>query len=167
MPHNDVKKKVEGVPVFSAQNLDIAIATKDGIKWWVMYHNIVLDESNLLVVFLVEVLTYSYSTRVNFIIFRFLVIFPPIRYTPYFFDKNTLDNILEESADQHFHALIETRHIQRRGGGGIDDILSAEAAEEMEESVWDPPEVQKLSRCGLLICYKILTAKQIINTKFS
>ncbi|KAL6541557.1 hypothetical protein OROGR_011043 [Orobanche gracilis] len=98
MPHNDVKKKVEGVPVFSAQNLDIAIAAKDGIKW----------------------------------------------YTPYFFDKNTLDNILEESVDQHFHALIETRHIQRRGDGGIDDSLSAEAAEEMEESVWDPPEIQQV-----------------------
>ncbi|KAL0304334.1 UNVERIFIED_CONTAM: hypothetical protein Sradi_6301500 [Sesamum radiatum] len=33
LPHGDGKKKVEGVPVFSAQNLDIAIATKDGIKW--------------------------------------------------------------------------------------------------------------------------------------
>ncbi|KAL0299591.1 UNVERIFIED_CONTAM: hypothetical protein Sradi_6618900 [Sesamum radiatum] len=32
LPHGDRKKKVEGVPVFSAQNLDIAIATKDGIK---------------------------------------------------------------------------------------------------------------------------------------
>lgn len=36
LPQNDGKKKVEGVPVFSAQNMDIAIATKDGIKWWVM-----------------------------------------------------------------------------------------------------------------------------------
>ncbi|KAL6508414.1 hypothetical protein OROHE_021956 [Orobanche hederae] len=98
MPHNDMKKKVEGVPVFSAQNLDIAIATKDGIKW----------------------------------------------YTPYFFDKNTLDNILEESTDQHFRALIEIRHIQRRGDGGIDDSLSAEAAEEMEENVWDPPQIQEV-----------------------
>lgn len=33
LPHGDGKKKVEGVPVFSAQNLDIAIARKDGIKW--------------------------------------------------------------------------------------------------------------------------------------
>lgn len=33
LPQNDGKKKVEGVPVFSAQNMDIAIATKDGIKW--------------------------------------------------------------------------------------------------------------------------------------
>ncbi|KAL6533227.1 hypothetical protein OROMI_027339 [Orobanche minor] len=98
MPHNDMKKKVEGVPVFSAENLDIAIATKDGIKW----------------------------------------------YTPYFFDKNTLDNILEESTDQHFHALIETRHIQRQGDVGIDDSLSAEAAEEMEENVWDPPQIQEV-----------------------
>ena len=35
MPQNGGKKKVEGVPVFSAQNLDIAIATTDGIKWLV------------------------------------------------------------------------------------------------------------------------------------
>lgn len=33
MPQNDVGKKVDGVPVFSAQNLEIAIATTDGIKW--------------------------------------------------------------------------------------------------------------------------------------
>lgn len=31
---NSRKKKVEGVPVFTAQNLDIAIATADGIKWY-------------------------------------------------------------------------------------------------------------------------------------
>ncbi|KAK6155639.1 hypothetical protein DH2020_009887 [Rehmannia glutinosa] len=97
LPHNDGKKKVEGVPVFSAQNLDIAIATKDGIKW----------------------------------------------YTPYFFDKNMLDNILEESVDQHFHALIETRHVQRRRDG-VDDNLTAEIVEEMGESMWDPPEVQEV-----------------------
>lgn len=52
-----------------------------------------------------------------------------------------LDNILEESVDQHFHALIETRNSQRRRDV-IDDNLSAEAVEEMNESMWDPPEVQ-------------------------
>lgn len=36
MPQNSGCKRVEGVPVFSAQNLDIAIATTDGIKWWVL-----------------------------------------------------------------------------------------------------------------------------------
>ena len=30
------KKKFEGVPVFTAQNLDIAIATADGIKWYLL-----------------------------------------------------------------------------------------------------------------------------------
>lgn len=35
LPNGDGKKKMVGVPVFSAQNLDIAIATNDGIKWWV------------------------------------------------------------------------------------------------------------------------------------
>ncbi|PIN16279.1 hypothetical protein CDL12_11065 [Handroanthus impetiginosus] len=97
LPCSDRKRKVEGVPVFSAQNLDIAIATKDGIKW----------------------------------------------YTPYFFDKNMLDNILEESVDQHFHSLIETRHFQRRRDV-VDDNLTAEAVEEMGESMWDPPEVQEV-----------------------
>jgi hypothetical protein len=33
IPQNGGSKKVDGVPVFSAQNLDIAIATTDGIKW--------------------------------------------------------------------------------------------------------------------------------------
>ncbi|KAL0400682.1 UNVERIFIED_CONTAM: hypothetical protein Slati_4098100 [Sesamum latifolium] len=97
LPHGDGKKKVEGVPVFSAQNLDIAIATKDGIKW----------------------------------------------YTPYFFDKNMLDNILEESVDQHFHSLIETRHFERRRDV-VDDSLTTEVIEEMGESMWDPPEVQEM-----------------------
>lgn len=33
MPTNGKKQKVDGVPVFGAQNLDIAVATPDGIKW--------------------------------------------------------------------------------------------------------------------------------------
>jgi hypothetical protein len=64
-----------------------------------------------------------------------------IRYTPYFFDKNMLDNILEESVDQHFHSLIQTRHMQRRRDV-VDDNLAAEVIEEMGDSLWEPPEVQ-------------------------
>lgn len=97
IPENSGCKRVEGVPVFSAQNLDIAIATMDGIKW----------------------------------------------YTPYFFDKSMLDNILEESVDQHFHALIQTRHMQRRRDV-VDDNLAAEVIEEMGDSLWEPPEVQEV-----------------------
>lgn len=90
-------RKIDGVPVFSAQNLDIAIATPEGIKW----------------------------------------------YTPYFFDKSILDNILEESVDQHFHAMIQNRHIQRRRDV-VDDNLPAEVIEESAESLWEPTEVQEL-----------------------
>ncbi|OMO86970.1 Tic22-like protein [Corchorus capsularis] len=97
IPQSGDRRKVDGVPVFGAQNLDIAIATTDGIKW----------------------------------------------YTPYFFDKNMLDNILEESVDQHFHALIQTRHMQRRRDV-IDDNLAAEVIEEMGDSMWEPPEVQEV-----------------------
>lgn len=89
--------RIDGVPVFSAQNLDIAIATPEGIKW----------------------------------------------YTPYFFDKNILDNILEESVDQHFHSLIQSRHVQRRGDV-IDDNFAAEIIEETADSIWEPGEVQEL-----------------------
>jgi len=39
-PPNTQKKKVEGVPVFTAQNLDIAIATADGIKWYIYIYSI-------------------------------------------------------------------------------------------------------------------------------
>ncbi|KAK6925884.1 Tic22-like [Dillenia turbinata] len=97
LPQNGGKQKVDGVPVFSAQNLDIAIATTDGIKW----------------------------------------------YTPYFFDKNMLDNILEESVDQHFHSLIQNRHLHRRRDV-IDDNLTTEVVEENGDSIWEPPEVQEL-----------------------
>ncbi|CAB4271497.1 unnamed protein product [Prunus armeniaca] len=97
MQQNGRCKRVDGVPVFSAQNLDIAIASSDGIKW----------------------------------------------YTPYFFDKNMLDNILEESVDQHFHSLIQTRHMQRRRDV-IDDSLPAEVIEEMGDNLWEPPEVQEV-----------------------
>ncbi|CAE6255273.1 unnamed protein product [Arabidopsis arenosa] len=96
MPQNGRKQKVEGVPVFGAQNLDIAVATADGIKW----------------------------------------------YTPYFFDKAVLDNILEESVDQHFHTLIQTRHVQRRRDV-VDDSLASEVMEEMGDSMLEPPEVQE------------------------
>lgn len=52
-----------------------------------------------------------------------------------------LDNILEDSVDQHFHSLIETRHFQRRRDV-VDDSLTAEAVEEMGENMLDPPEVK-------------------------
>ncbi|XP_043813569.1 uncharacterized protein LOC110617603 isoform X2 [Manihot esculenta] len=93
IPQGNGRRKVDGVPVFTAQNLDIAIATADGIKW----------------------------------------------YTPYFFDKNMLDNILEESVDQHFHSLIQTRHMQRRRDV-VDDNLAAEVIEEMGDNMLEPPE---------------------------
>ncbi|GKU89241.1 hypothetical protein SLEP1_g3406 [Rubroshorea leprosula] len=96
-PQNGRRKKVDGVPIFGAENLDIAIATSDGIKW----------------------------------------------YTPYFFDKNILDNILEESVDQHFHALIQTRHVHRRRDV-IDDNFAADVMEELGDSVLEPPEVQEV-----------------------
>ncbi|KAJ6855116.1 hypothetical protein NC651_039938 [Populus alba x Populus x berolinensis] len=36
IPHSNGSRRVDGVPVFSKQNLDIAVATKDGIKWCVL-----------------------------------------------------------------------------------------------------------------------------------
>ncbi|KAJ6979196.1 hypothetical protein NC653_027374 [Populus alba x Populus x berolinensis] len=36
IPHNYGSRRVDGVPVLSKQNSDIAIATKDGIKWCVL-----------------------------------------------------------------------------------------------------------------------------------
>ncbi|XP_058206022.1 uncharacterized protein LOC131319667 [Rhododendron vialii] len=92
---NGGRKKIDGVPVFSARNLDIAIATADGIKW----------------------------------------------YTPYFFDKNLLDTILEESVDQHFHALIQTRRQHR--DVLHDDDSDTELIEETGESISEPPEVMR------------------------
>ncbi|CAM8976412.1 unnamed protein product [Rhodiola kirilowii] len=97
LPKEGRPRKVEGVPVFSAQNLDIAIATSDGIKW----------------------------------------------YTPYFFDKNMLDNILEGSVDQHFQGLIQSRHMQRRRDV-IDDSLAGGMPEDNAENMWEPPEVQEV-----------------------
>lgn len=70
------------------------------------------------------------------------------RYTPYFFDKNMLDNILEESVDQHFHSLIQTRRIQRRRDV-VDDSFAAEVIEEMGDNSWEPPEVKNLNGLGL------------------
>uniref|UniRef100_A0A1D1XT87 Alpha-mannosidase 2 n=1 Tax=Anthurium amnicola TaxID=1678845 RepID=A0A1D1XT87_9ARAE len=96
-PQKRGKRKVDGVPVFTAQNLNIAIATSNGIKW----------------------------------------------YTPYFFDKRLLDNILEASVDQHFHALIRNRHLQRRRDV-LDDNVGAEVFDDNGESLFDPPEVQEL-----------------------
>ncbi|KAK8690396.1 hypothetical protein V6N13_073930 [Hibiscus sabdariffa] len=97
IPQDGERRKVDGVPVFGAQNLDSAVATTDGIKW----------------------------------------------YTPYFFDKNMLDNILEDSVDKHFRALIQTRHMQRQRDV-IDDNFAAEVIEEIGDSMWEPPEVQEV-----------------------
>ncbi|KXG31523.1 uncharacterized protein LOC8079474 isoform X2 [Sorghum bicolor] len=97
LPQRSRRKKLGGVPVFSAQNLNIAVATNDGIRW----------------------------------------------YTPYFFDKNLLDNILEASMDQHFHSIMQNRHTQRRRDI-VDDSLTSEIIEESAESLLEPPEVQEL-----------------------
>ncbi|RAL54227.1 hypothetical protein DM860_018207 [Cuscuta australis] len=94
MPQKGQRNRVDGVPVFSSQNLDVAIATKDGIKW----------------------------------------------YTPYFFDKRMLDNILEDSVDQHFHSLIHSRHLERRQDV-FDDNATSEIVEEMRDGLWELPEV--------------------------
>ncbi|GFY84147.1 Tic22-like family protein [Actinidia rufa] len=45
MSHNGGRKKVDGVPVFSAQNLDIAIATTDGIQWNVQRRRDAIDDN--------------------------------------------------------------------------------------------------------------------------
>lgn len=42
IPQTGERRKVDGVPVFGAQNLDIAIATTDGIKWCVLQFSFVL-----------------------------------------------------------------------------------------------------------------------------
>ncbi|OEL33187.1 hypothetical protein BAE44_0005795 [Dichanthelium oligosanthes] len=97
LPQRGRRKRLGGVPVFSAQNLNIAVATNDGIRW----------------------------------------------YTPYFFDKNLLDNILEASMDQHFHSVMQNRHMQRRRDI-VDDSLTSEIIEESADSLLEPPEVQEL-----------------------
>ncbi|KAF8643663.1 hypothetical protein HU200_066720 [Digitaria exilis] len=97
LPQRGRKKRLGGVPVFTAQNLNIAVATNDGIRW----------------------------------------------YTPYFFDKNLLDNILEASMDQHFHSIMQNRHKQRRRDI-VDDSLTSEIIEESADSLLEPPEVQEL-----------------------
>ncbi|KAL5220206.1 hypothetical protein ABZP36_024919 [Zizania latifolia] len=97
LPQRSRRKKLDGVPVFSAQNLNIAVATNDGIRW----------------------------------------------YTPYFFDKNLLDNILEASMDQHFHSMIQNRHSRRRRDI-VDDSFTSERIEESTDSLLEPPEVQEL-----------------------
>lgn len=89
--------QLKGVPVFTAQNLSIVIATINGVRW----------------------------------------------YTPYFFDKKLLDNMLEVSIDQHFQWLIHNRYIRRRKEM-VDDDFPAEMIEEHFESLLDPPEVQEL-----------------------
>ena len=44
IPQNGERRRVDGVPVFGAQNLDIAIATTDGIKWCVLQFSFILIE---------------------------------------------------------------------------------------------------------------------------
>ncbi|KAK3159675.1 hypothetical protein QOZ80_1BG0049680 [Eleusine coracana subsp. coracana] len=97
IPQKGRRKRLGGVPVFSAQNLNMAVATNDGIRW----------------------------------------------YTPYFFDKTLLDNILEASVDQHFHSIMQNRHTQRRRDV-FDDSLTSEIIEESADSLLEPPEVQEL-----------------------
>ncbi|KAH9309250.1 hypothetical protein KI387_037161, partial [Taxus chinensis] len=90
-------KQLKGVPVFTARNLSIAIASTNGIRW----------------------------------------------FTPYFFNKQLLDDILEASVDQHFESLIQNRYIERRREL-IDDDYPADIIDEYFESSFEPPEVEEL-----------------------
>lgn len=56
-----------------------------------------------------------------------------------------LDNILQDSVDQHLHALIQTRHLQCRQDI-LGDNLSDKAVEEMTETLLEPSEVVGLDR---------------------
>lgn len=38
IPKKGERRKVDGVPVFTADNLNIAVATADGIKWYSFSH---------------------------------------------------------------------------------------------------------------------------------
>lgn len=42
-PQRGRRRKLHGVPVFTAQNLNIAIATNDGIRWYVLYNPIIKE----------------------------------------------------------------------------------------------------------------------------
>lgn len=76
-----------------------------------------------------------------------------------------LDNILEESVDQHFHSLIQTRHMQRRRDV-VDDNLAAEVIEEMGDNMLEPPEVTCVSLTWYLcIVYEVV--KPVITTQFT
>lgn len=67
-----------------------------------------------------------------------------------------LDNILEESVDQHFHELIQTRHVQRRREV-VDDNMAAEVMEEIGDSLWEPPEVRRYKNLVLQSHYCLCT----------
>ncbi|XP_073526308.1 uncharacterized protein [Phyllobates terribilis] len=60
-----------------------------------------------------------------------------------FFYKSTLDNILEESIDQHFNALTQSRHVHWRRDV-MDDNLPVEVSEETTNNMWEPAKVQEL-----------------------
>ncbi|KAJ1685143.1 hypothetical protein LUZ63_016533 [Rhynchospora breviuscula] len=122
VPHRGRRRKLHGVPVFTAQNLNIAIATNDGIRWV----KVSVSFSQLPIV--------HNKSQSNCVVFR---------YTPYFFDKSLLDNILEASIDQHFNTMIQNRHVQRRRDV-IDDSITADIMEESGDSLFEPPEVQEL-----------------------
>lgn len=64
-----------------------------------------------------------------------------------------LDDILEDSVDQHFNSLIQTRHVQRRRDI-IDDNMGSDLLDDNTENVWEPPEVLRpyyFNACHLLI----------------
>ena len=59
------------------------------------------------------------------------------RYSPYVFDKNLLDNILDALMDQHFYSMIQNHHIQHRRDI-IYDSLTSEILEESANSLLEP-----------------------------
>eukprot|EP00249_Psilotum_nudum_P013710 c24468_g1_i2 orf=324-1712(-) len=91
--HKGKAKRLDGVPVFSVENVTLAMVTPNGIRW----------------------------------------------VTPYFFDKKSLDALIEHSVNNYFKGKTSSRRFQRHQKF-FKDELHVDINEEHPENPFDPVE---------------------------
>eukprot|EP00850_Spirogloea_muscicola_P005240 SM000023S07696 [mRNA] locus=s23:1003838:1017893:+ [translate_table: standard] len=106
-----------GVPVFTAQDLTIAVHTSAGIKWSASQGPLC-----------------CFSCRAD----------SAARFRPYFFDARQLNSLVGDSVDHYYEAVRQARAVQRRRQLADADATSSAEADDDADGLVDPPELHDL-----------------------
>eukprot|EP00850_Spirogloea_muscicola_P000016 SM000001S04418 [mRNA] locus=s1:71854:82695:- [translate_table: standard] len=112
-----------GVPVFTAQDMTIAVHTSVGIKWSATQGPSIA----------------ACSIKQECAALQYLTAF-----RPYFFDSRQLNSLVGDSVDHYYEAVRQARAVQRRRQLADADATSSAEADDDADGLVDPPELHDL-----------------------